>query len=193
MLAMSRLLQEIKALEQKHLIRNQLVWGDETRGGSGVEGCSRLVKSIYLERCDIIRTISLSGKPPKTRVVLRIEPSGGLTGVKPVKVKREKCVISLAEHFPGSVLISSPGKTSKCSKVFGGKCHCAPVGPLDLWNLPERLGFRSFQGFVSPRVDFRGSEVPLRCWFITSELMQTPPPPWAGSDRAAALRLLSNH
>lgn len=96
---MSRLLQEIKALEQKHLIRNQFVWGDETRGGSGVEACSRLVKSIYLERCDIIRTISLSGKPQKTRVVLRIEPSGGLTGVKAVKVKREKCVISLVEHF----------------------------------------------------------------------------------------------
>lgn len=35
--------------------------------GSGVDGCSKLVESAYFKGCDVMKTISLSGKQPPPR------------------------------------------------------------------------------------------------------------------------------
>lgn len=67
--------------------------------------------------------------------------------------------MSLTEHFQD--LSSSP--------------HLMATGPKRISGTYQNgCFFCSFQGFDSPRVVFRRSEVDLWCWLITSELMQHP-------------------
>lgn len=139
--------------------------------------------------------------------MLRTDASAERSGVKPVRGRKRDACYQPGRAVPGSVLGSSPGKTSKCPKVGNlivkshreiSSCSCwfaygnRPLA--DLWNLPELFAlffcccflFCSFQSFVSPPVVFGGgSEVHFWSWLT--------PPPSPQSPRSAVTVGLQRH